>query len=93
MVHTVSINNGNANFVRWFTETQRLLQKKELGRHVFHKAIGKFHGHSGIARLMLFYARDDPKSAGMPRTYDLCLKASTPVSNALPGASKIAKIP
>ncbi|KAK8676614.1 hypothetical protein V6N13_142188 [Hibiscus sabdariffa] len=61
MVHAVSINNGDANYAYRFTETQRLLQEKELGHHVFPKAIGKLHDHLGIARLMLFYARDDPR--------------------------------
>ncbi|KAK8918650.1 hypothetical protein KSP39_PZI021188 [Platanthera zijinensis] len=57
MIHAVTIRNGRATYACRFTETERLKQERAIGRAIFPKAIGELHGHSGIARLLLFYAR------------------------------------
>ncbi|KAI5057832.1 hypothetical protein GOP47_0027847 [Adiantum capillus-veneris] len=57
MLHAVRFKQGIASYANRFTRTHRLQEEMRVGRAFFPKAIGELHGHSGVARLLLFYAR------------------------------------
>lgn len=57
MLHAIQIKQGIVSYANRFTRTNRLQEEMKLERAFFPKAIGELHGHSGVARLCLFYAR------------------------------------
>eukprot|EP01018_Ginkgo_biloba_P000675 Gb_14131 [translate_table: standard] len=57
MIHAVSLGHGKASYCCRFTETERVISEEKMGRSVYPKSIGELHGHGGLARLLLYYAR------------------------------------
>lgn len=57
MLHAIRFRQGLASYASRFTRTHRLREEEKVGRALFPKAIGELHGHSGVARLLLFYVR------------------------------------
>ncbi|GLJ38434.1 hypothetical protein SUGI_0782720 [Cryptomeria japonica] len=57
MIHAVTLRAGKASYACRLTETERLVTERRLGRSFYPKPVGELHGHAGLARLMLYYAR------------------------------------
>lgn len=57
MIHAVRFKDGIVSHCSRFTKTYRLRVEEEEGHPLFPKAIGELHGHGGVARLALYFAR------------------------------------